>query len=97
MEDIKHMNDPEKGSEHIEHGISFILDPEKYVDIGLSLSTLNYEQTGSIIDQSELKIWTHVDASVCKERYLVYQDWQHPDQFSQNNSTIRRSTKMLSV
>ena len=38
----EHMNDPEKGSEHIEQGISFIFDPEKYVDQGLKLSTLSY-------------------------------------------------------
>ena len=48
-----------------------LFDPEKYVDIGISLSKMSKD----LMDDAKkemINIWTHINANMSKEFYYVY-------------------------
>lgn len=50
-------------------GINAIIDPEEFVDPGIQLSCITYDQS------EDLKIWTHIKAKTDKDFYYAHQDW----------------------
>ena len=68
------MNSSEEGRHEELHGVNLLCNPEKYVDTGYQLKQLKIEMNRALKD--EVKIWTHINASVSKEFYHVYQDWE---------------------
>ena len=71
---LEYMNSSEEGRHEELHGVNLLCNPEKYVDTGYQLKQLKIEMNRALKD--EVKIWTHINASVSKEFYHVYQDWE---------------------
>ena len=64
------------GKDEWYHGINFLLNPEKYVDSDIYLSSMKNEKKKTKSDEFDIKIWTHINSNVSKDLYYVYQDWQ---------------------
>ena len=50
------------------------MDAEMYVDTGLALSRLDPD-IGFSGDTEQMRVWTHINASVSPDLYHVEQDW----------------------
>ena len=70
------MKHEENGYHDPYHGIDLIMDAEKYVDTGITLSTMRQEIPCEDHIDEQVTMWSHIAANMSKEFYHVYQEWK---------------------
>ena len=75
VKDTEFMDDPDKGHHEALRGIDLLQNPERYVDMGFHMSTLEVEKSNEEATDEEVAIWTHVSSDSSTDFYYVHQDW----------------------
>ena len=69
------MDDPNRGHHEALRGIELLQNPERYVDMGIRMSTLEVEMSNEEEKEEEVAIWTHINSHSSTDFYYVHQDW----------------------
>ena len=72
VKDTEFMADPNRGHHEALRGIELLQNPERYVDMGFHMSTLEVEKSNDEETDEDVAIWTHISSNSSTDFYYVH-------------------------